>query len=80
METPFSHCKSMGNFLELKAANSVVSGRIWPKFEIRVTENRFFASPDRFLICKTDSVCIKHIFFGPKKHTLRITYWPNYLH
>ena len=33
----------------------------------RATENRFFAGPDRFLVCKTDSVCIKRIFFGPKK-------------
>ena len=41
------------------------------------TENRFFAGLDRFLVCKTDS--IKCIFFGPKKHTLRIIYWPNYL-
>ena len=40
----------------------------------RATENRFFAGPDRFLVCKTDSVCIKRIFFGPKKHTLRIIY------
>ena len=45
---------------------------------IRATENRFFAGLDRFLVCKTDSFCIKHIFFGPKKHTLRIIYWPNY--
>ena len=45
----------------------------------RATENRFFAGPDRFLVCKTDSVCIKRIFFGPKKYTLRIIYWPNYL-
>ena len=45
----------------------------------RATENRFFATPDRFLVCKTDSVCIKRIFFGPKKHILRIIYWPNYL-
>ena len=48
-------------------------------FPTRATENRFFAGPDRFLLCKTDSVCIKRIFFGPKKHTLRIIYWPNYL-
>ena len=34
METPFSHCKSMGNFLDLRAANSIVSGLIWPKFEL----------------------------------------------
>ena len=34
METPFSHYKSTGNFLDLKAANSVVSGPIWPKFEL----------------------------------------------
>ena len=33
-ETPFSHYKSMGIFLDLKAANSVVSGPIWPKFEL----------------------------------------------
>ena len=45
----------------------------------RATENRFFAGPDRFLVCKTDSVRIKNIFFGPKKHTLRIIYSPNYL-
>ena len=38
----------------------------------RATENRFFAGPDRFLVCKTDSVCIKRIFFrSEKKHTLR---------
>ena len=47
----------------------------------RATENRFFAGSDRFLVCKTDSVCIKRIFFGPKKthfadHKL---YWPNFL-
>ena len=34
METAFSHCKSMGNFLDAQAANSVVSGLIWPKFEL----------------------------------------------
>ena len=34
METPFSHYKSTGNFLNLKAANSVVTGPIWPKFEL----------------------------------------------
>ena len=33
----------------------------------RATENRFFAGSDRFLVCKTDSICIKPIFFGPKK-------------
>ena len=38
-----------------------------------------YTGPDRFLVCKTDSICIKRIFFGPKKHTLRIIYWPNYL-
>ena len=42
---------------------------------IRASENRFFAGPDRFLVCKTDSVCIKRIFFSQKKHTLRIIYW-----
>ena len=45
----------------------------------RATENQFFAGPDRFLVCKTISVCIERIFYGPKKHTLRIIYWPNYL-
>ena len=34
METPFSHYKSIGNFLDLKAANSVVSSPISPKFEL----------------------------------------------
>ena len=34
METPFSHYKSMGNVLDLKANSSLVSGPIWPKFEI----------------------------------------------
>ena len=34
METPFSHYKSMGNFLDLKAAKSIASGPIWPKFEL----------------------------------------------
>ena len=36
-------------------------------FRSRATENRFFAGSDRFLVCKTDSICIKRIFFGPKK-------------
>ena len=54
----------------------------WKTYSLcsRATENRFFASSDRFLVCKTDSICIKRIFFGPKKkHTLRIIYWPNFL-
>ena len=34
METPFSNYKSMGNFLDLKTANSIVSGPIWRKFEL----------------------------------------------
>ena len=35
METPFSHYKSMGDcFLCSRAVNSVVSGPIWPKFEL----------------------------------------------
>ena len=35
METAFSHCKSTGDFFRRsRAANSVVSGRIWPKFEL----------------------------------------------
>ena len=34
METPFSHYKYMGKFLDLKAADPIVSGPIWPKFEL----------------------------------------------
>ena len=34
METPFSHYKSMGFFRRSRAANSVVSGPIWLKFEL----------------------------------------------
>ena len=35
METAFSHYKSMGNFLRhSRAVNSIVSGPIWPKFEL----------------------------------------------
>ena len=35
METPFSHYKSMGNFLRRsRAANSLVSGQTWPKFDL----------------------------------------------
>ena len=35
METPFSHYKSMGNFFRRsRAANSVVSSPIWPKFKL----------------------------------------------
>ena len=33
----------------------------------RATENRFFAGSDRFLVRKTDSVCIKRIFFRSEK-------------
>ena len=34
METQFFHCKSVGFFRRSRAANSVVSGPIWPKFEL----------------------------------------------
>ena len=35
METPFSHYKSMGIFFRRsRAANSVVSSPIWPKFKL----------------------------------------------
>ena len=35
LETAFSHYKSMGIFFRRsRAANSVVSGPIWPKFEL----------------------------------------------
>ena len=33
-EPAFPHCKSMGVFYTSRAANSVVSGPIWPKFEL----------------------------------------------
>ena len=33
-ETAFSYYKSMDNFLNARAANSVVSGPIWTKFEL----------------------------------------------
>ena len=49
------------------------------RVQLRATENGFFAALDRFLVCKTDSFCIKHIFFGSKKHTLWIIYWLSYL-
>ena len=35
--------------------------------KLRATENRFFAGPDRFLVFKTDSVCIKRFFFRSEK-------------
>ena len=34
METPFSHYKSGKFFRCSRAANSIVSGPIWPKFEL----------------------------------------------
>ena len=34
METAFSHYKSMGFFRRSRAATSVVSGLIWPKFKL----------------------------------------------
>ena len=34
METPFSHYKSMGNFLDAQGQLSVVTDPIWPKFEL----------------------------------------------
>ena len=35
MATPFSHYKPMGDFFRRsRAANSVVSGPIWPKFKL----------------------------------------------
>ena len=42
METPFSHYRSMGNFFDLWAANSIVSGPIQPKIQ---TCPRFYACP-----------------------------------
>ena len=35
METPFSHYKSMGNFLDAQGQlTPIVSGPIWPQFEL----------------------------------------------
>ena len=34
METAFSHYKSGKSFRRSRAANSVVSGLVWPKFEL----------------------------------------------
>ena len=34
MATPFSHYKSMGFLRCSRAANSLVAGPIWPKFEL----------------------------------------------
>ena len=34
METPFSHYNSMGFFRHSRAAYSIVSGPIWPNFEL----------------------------------------------
>ena len=67
----------MNEKIEWKLVN--IAENLFTNILIRATENRFFAGSDRFLVCKTDSVCIKHIFFGPKKHSLRIIYWPNCL-
>ena len=59
--------------------HSLISAFVVRCLDSRATENRIFAGPDRFLVCKTDSVCIKRIFFRSEKNTLRIIYWPNYL-
>ena len=64
----YPHCRSAMNLRD-----------IWPCVQIRATENLYFVGPDRFLVCKTDSLCIKCILFSLKKHTLRIIYWPSYL-
>ena len=34
METRFSHYKSMGDFLDTQGHLTIVSGPIWPKFEL----------------------------------------------
>ena len=36
-------------------------------FRAGLQKTDFIAGPDRFLVCKTDSVCIKHIFFHSEK-------------
>ena len=45
----------------------LTAGHIIKCDQVRATENRFFAGSDRFLVCKTDSICIERIFFGPTK-------------
>ena len=42
METAFSHYKSTGNFLDSRAANSIVSGPIMAEIQ---TRRRFYACP-----------------------------------
>ena len=54
MESSYSHYKSMGNVLDLKGANSVVSGPIWPKFELV----RYFMHV--FITCKYKKDRIKN--------------------
>ena len=72
-------CKCL-HYSQTFGGNSSVLGSPRLALQNRATENRFFAGSDRFLVCKTDSVCIKRIFFGPKKtHTLQIINWPNFL-
>ena len=67
-----NHVQTAHEFHDLNMAFAVEHcfWSIWLRLQTalcRATENWFFACPDRFLVCKTDSVCIKCIFFGPKK-------------
>ena len=54
METPFSHYKSMGIFRRSRAANSVVSGPLWSKFEL-VRDFKY-----ALIICQYKNDCIKN--------------------
>ena len=59
--------------------SSMKKSTISNAYQIPLQKTIFFDGSDRFLVCKTDSICIKRIFFGPKKRNLRIIYWRNYL-
>ena len=61
METPFSHYKSMGNFFRhSRAAYSVVSGTIWPKFQLT------WDFMHVFITCKYKAFCCHgHQSFDP---------------
>ena len=67
------------DFSDLDLIFKVTLAMCWGGVGVGLQKTDFFAGPDRFLVCKADSVCIKRIFFGPKNHTLRIIYRPNYL-
>ena len=64
MATPFTYYKSMGKFLDLKAAYSVVSGPIWPKFETTVKlahGSRFMVHGSRFAFRLRFYACLSYL-------------------